>query len=185
MYAATQTLVFFAALVASAAAGNTPSGDTCTPVTTVLPFDLAAYASAPWFVQQQMPVRYQPEESLYCVRASYKLQDDGSVSVLNTANIGGTGEYFFFRITDLETKVEYLGLSVPRYRQSPTGVARARNPFRTDCAMEVPAPAPPRLLKLSATRSRGIPLRSLETKGAQKHTRVRVFRTYCQQVCQY
>ena len=51
-------------------------------------FTLAAYAVHPWYVQQQMTVRYQPEDTLYCVRASYTLEPDGSVSVLNTANRG-------------------------------------------------------------------------------------------------
>ena len=33
-------------------------------------------------------ITYQPEESLYCVRASYTVAEDGtSVSVLNTANV--------------------------------------------------------------------------------------------------
>ena len=63
---------------------------TCAPVTTVddPSFTLAAYAVHPWYVQQQMTVRYQPEDTLYCVRASYTLEPDGSVSVLNTANRG-------------------------------------------------------------------------------------------------
>ena len=63
---------------------------TCAPVTTVddPSFTLEAYAVHPWYVQQQMTVRYQPEDTLYCVRASYTLEPDGSVSVLNTANRG-------------------------------------------------------------------------------------------------
>ena len=54
-------------------------------------FTLEAYAVHPWYVQQQMIVRYQPEDTLYCVRASYTLEPDGSVSVLNTANRGAVG----------------------------------------------------------------------------------------------
>lgn len=65
------------------------SSSSCTPVTTADPFDLEAYAVHPWYIQQQQPVRYQPLNSLYCVRASYTVAEDGaSVSVLNTANVG-------------------------------------------------------------------------------------------------
>lgn len=63
----------------------------CAPVTTADPFDLDAYAVHPWYVQRQQVVRYQPKESLYCVRASYTVTDDG-VSVLNTANVVGEAE---------------------------------------------------------------------------------------------
>ena len=69
---------------------TTSSTASCTPVTTADPFDLEAYAVHPWYIQQQQVVRYQPLNSLYCVRASYTVAEDGkSVSVLNTANVGG------------------------------------------------------------------------------------------------
>jgi len=38
-------------------------------------FDLTAYVSAPWYIQQQIPLVYQPVNQLYCVRAVYKPRD--------------------------------------------------------------------------------------------------------------
>lgn len=34
-------------------------------------FDLAKYISAPWYVQKQIPITFQPPNTLYCVRAEY------------------------------------------------------------------------------------------------------------------
>jgi apolipoprotein D and lipocalin family protein len=34
-------------------------------------FDLERYISAPWYVQKQIPIQFQPENTLYCVRAEY------------------------------------------------------------------------------------------------------------------
>jgi len=92
MAATTRFLLLASVALAYAAvadAGNRNDSNNCPPVSTVLPFSLEAYTDGPWFIQKQQPVRYQPEEALFCVRASYSLQSDGSVSVLNTANIGG------------------------------------------------------------------------------------------------
>jgi len=55
-------------------------------------FDLARYISEPWFVQKQIPVQFQPEDTLFCVRAEYIPIDpenplDG-VLVRNYANRG-------------------------------------------------------------------------------------------------
>lgn len=54
--------------------------------------DLMKYVSAPWYVQEQMPVAYQSVEDLYCVRARYQLQDQDDLSkgitVYNYANKG-------------------------------------------------------------------------------------------------
>jgi len=64
---------------------------TCPPpgYDAVKDFDLQRYISAPWYVQLQQPVSYQPPNQLYCVRAKYTLQPDGtSLQVLNTANEG-------------------------------------------------------------------------------------------------
>lgn len=59
-----------------AGAGHTyknTAGGSCPPkgFDSVPDFDILGYISAPWYVQQQMPVLYQPENTLYCVRAEY------------------------------------------------------------------------------------------------------------------
>mmetsp|Transcript_23340 Transcript_23340/g.51223 ORF Transcript_23340/g.51223 Transcript_23340/m.51223 type:complete len:330 (-) Transcript_23340:389-1378(-) len=77
---------------ASRAEAGTP---TCPPpgFDSVPRFDLAAYISAPWYVQKQLPVSYQPPSELYCVRARYKAIDpnnfEAGINVYNTANRGG------------------------------------------------------------------------------------------------
>ena len=48
--------------------------------------DIQAYISKPWFIQQQMPLAYQTESQLYCVRAAYKQIDDDLFEVYNYAN---------------------------------------------------------------------------------------------------
>ncbi|KAJ3278684.1 hypothetical protein HK104_002107 [Borealophlyctis nickersoniae] len=64
---------------------STPS---CPPTnfTSLHDFNLTAYISGPWFVQAQIPVEYQPRDNLFCVRANYTLQKNGTVSVYNYAN---------------------------------------------------------------------------------------------------
>ncbi|KAI8995164.1 Calycin-like protein [Gaertneriomyces semiglobifer] len=50
-------------------------------------FNLTEYVSAPWYVQEQLPVNYQTEDELFCVRAKYTLRPDGkSVEVYNYSN---------------------------------------------------------------------------------------------------
>lgn len=44
----------------------------------VSPFSIDAYIGAdrtPWYIQQQQAISYQPEESLFCVRARYERLD--------------------------------------------------------------------------------------------------------------
>jgi len=76
-------------------------------------FDLESYISAPWYIQRQIPVAYQPVESLYCVRAEYfedssfclSCNDKPRVIINNSANrgsvdgeqIGGDGGNRLFR----------------------------------------------------------------------------------------
>eukprot|EP01023_Acetabularia_acetabulum_P042080 TRINITY_DN412_c0_g1_i2.p2 TRINITY_DN412_c0_g1~~TRINITY_DN412_c0_g1_i2.p2 ORF type:complete len:253 (-),score=49.00 TRINITY_DN412_c0_g1_i2:190-948(-) len=52
--------------------------------------DLEEYISSPWYIQQQMPVSYQPADALYCVRAEYVPLDASDISkgvnVVNYAN---------------------------------------------------------------------------------------------------
>lgn len=68
---------------------------TCPPpgFDAVSDFDINAYIDGPWYVQAQMPLVYQPEDQLYCVRASYTPIDESDLSVglkvTNTANEGG------------------------------------------------------------------------------------------------
>jgi lipocalin len=54
-------------------------------------FNLTRYISAPWYVQMQQPLSYQPESQLYCVRAEYiplgESLEDG-LRVNNYANDG-------------------------------------------------------------------------------------------------
>lgn len=54
--------------------------------------DLERFISAPWFVTQQQPLAYQPEDQLYCVRAEYTPIDPNNLLkglvVKNYANRG-------------------------------------------------------------------------------------------------
>jgi uncharacterized surface protein with fasciclin (FAS1) repeats len=47
---------------------------------------IQAYISKPWFIQEQMPLAYQTESQLYCVRAAYKQLEDDLFEVYNYAN---------------------------------------------------------------------------------------------------
>eukprot|EP00578_Thalassiosira_sp_NH16_P004098 CAMPEP_0181137158 /NCGR_PEP_ID=MMETSP1071-20121207/33563_1 /TAXON_ID=35127 /ORGANISM="Thalassiosira sp., Strain NH16" /LENGTH=209 /DNA_ID=CAMNT_0023223907 /DNA_START=544 /DNA_END=1173 /DNA_ORIENTATION=- len=48
---------------------------TCKEVTTVENFDINAYASAKWYIQQQAVTAYQSESRNYCVSAEYTVKD--------------------------------------------------------------------------------------------------------------
>lgn len=56
-------------------------------------FDLRKYISAPWYVQSQTVLKYQPKANLFCVRARYIPADPKNltkgVKVCNFANQGG------------------------------------------------------------------------------------------------
>lgn len=55
-------------------------------------FDIDAYIgedASPWYIQQQQAISYQPEESLFCVRARYTRLANGRIGVDNSARIGG------------------------------------------------------------------------------------------------
>lgn len=47
----------------------------CKELTTVEDFDINAYASAKWYVQQQMEIVYLPKEENNCVTAEYTVKD--------------------------------------------------------------------------------------------------------------
>jgi len=51
-------------------------------------FNLSAWVEHPWFIQEQMPVSYQPLSDFYCTRARYKQVSDDEVEVYNSANQG-------------------------------------------------------------------------------------------------
>jgi len=62
----------------------------CQPVETQQGFDLDAYISKPWFIQQQMPTEYLPETKNFCVNAMYERKAEKSfwgytISVRNRA----------------------------------------------------------------------------------------------------
>lgn len=91
--------VVFALMVAIGSAAPTRgagfgAGFDCPPpgFDSVKGLDLRKYVSAPWYVQEQMPVAYQSVEDLYCVRARYQPKDEDDLSkgitVYNYANKG-------------------------------------------------------------------------------------------------
>lgn len=51
--------------------------------------NIQAYISKPWFIQEQMPLAYQTESQLYCVRAAYKQLEEDLFEVFNYANNDG------------------------------------------------------------------------------------------------
>merc|ERR1711907_852650 len=66
------------------------SSSSCLPVSTVENFDVATYASKPWYVQEQAPNAYTRVEQNRCVTAQYSVRDKKSfwgykVDVLNYA----------------------------------------------------------------------------------------------------
>eukprot|EP01026_Neomeris_dumetosa_P070558 TRINITY_DN7054_c0_g1_i6.p2 TRINITY_DN7054_c0_g1~~TRINITY_DN7054_c0_g1_i6.p2 ORF type:complete len:209 (-),score=22.61 TRINITY_DN7054_c0_g1_i6:260-886(-) len=52
--------------------------------------DLAIYISAPWYIQEQVPLSYQPLNELFCVRAEYTAIDEKDfskgITVINYSN---------------------------------------------------------------------------------------------------
>jgi len=51
----------------------------------VVGLNLTAWSEAPWYPLAQMPLAYQGVDTFFCVRASYKLLDESTVQVQNTA----------------------------------------------------------------------------------------------------
>ena len=60
----------------------------CPVVPTVSDLDIEEYASKPWYVQAQLPNRYQPIENLFCVRAVYTITSPTTLDVFNFARKG-------------------------------------------------------------------------------------------------
>lgn len=74
------------AVVGNATAECPPPGFDSVPASA---FNLSAWVEHPWFIQEQMPVVYQPLSDFYCTRARYKLVSDTEVEVYNSASTGG------------------------------------------------------------------------------------------------
>ena len=70
------------------AGGESESNMNCPVVPTVEDFDIEEYASKPWYVQAQLPNRYQPIENLFCVRAVYTITSPTTLDVFNFARKG-------------------------------------------------------------------------------------------------
>ncbi|KIY97278.1 hypothetical protein MNEG_10685 [Monoraphidium neglectum] len=90
-------LVLLLACAACAAAGRvapTAPEASCPPPNfdSAPGLDLTKFIDGPWYPQEQMPVFYQPVDSLYCVRAVYSPIDPANlkagIRVLNTAKSG-------------------------------------------------------------------------------------------------
>ncbi|GBF92911.1 hypothetical protein Rsub_05747 [Raphidocelis subcapitata] len=73
--------------------GGGQGSGTCPPpgLDSVPDLDVGAFISAPWYAAYQVPVSYQPVDSLYCVLASYSQYSTKfgtAIKVLNYANQG-------------------------------------------------------------------------------------------------
>lgn len=105
-------LCFIPLLTALAAAG-------CPEVEVQEGFNLNRYISAPWYVQEQAVVDYQPREQFYCVRARYSRVGGWSkrtfwgytINVNNQAQ-DASGESFGGRLCAYQTKKNPAKLAV-------------------------------------------------------------------------
>ena len=94
-FASSSLLVALLAIAACASSFVTPAlagglgrERRCPPVPTVSDVSIEAYASKPWYVQAQLPNRYQPVENLFCVRAVYTVTSPTTLDVFNFARKG-------------------------------------------------------------------------------------------------
>ena len=95
-FATSSLLVALLAIAACASSFVTPAlaggwftqARRCPPVPTVSDVSIEAYASKPWYVQAQLPNRYQPVENLFCVRAVYTVTSPTTLDVFNFARKG-------------------------------------------------------------------------------------------------
>lgn len=71
----------------------------CLPVNTVTNFNVTAYASAPWYVQQQATNAYTPLESNRCVTAQYTVRDESQLSWWEKSLWGYTIDVFNYAET--------------------------------------------------------------------------------------
>ncbi|KAK9759142.1 hypothetical protein K7432_017805 [Basidiobolus ranarum] len=84
-YLLIQTLAAYSALACAPPTACPPEG-----FNSLTTFNLTEYTSAPWYVQQQKTLSYQPLSDLYCVQAVYKVINDSEVEVNNYSNTNGT-----------------------------------------------------------------------------------------------
>jgi lipocalin len=95
-FASSSLLVALLAIAACASSFVTPAlaggwftqARRCPPVPTVSDVSIEAYASKPWYVQAQLPNRYQPVDELFCVRAVYTVTSPTTLDVFNFARKG-------------------------------------------------------------------------------------------------
>ncbi|KAI8472609.1 MAG: hypothetical protein J3K34DRAFT_413662 [Monoraphidium minutum] len=79
---------------AATAARASPAAAACPPAgfDSAADLDLTKFIEAPWYPQEQMPVFYQPVNSLYCVRAKYTpITPSNFADGLNVINTARTG----------------------------------------------------------------------------------------------
>ena len=89
----------FAAIVATLIAAQAEAA--CQPITTVEGLDLVEFSRASWYVQAQQVTRDQPAEDLFCLTATYDLDQPSvpffsgtTISVNNYGNNGGVNGDF-------------------------------------------------------------------------------------------
>lgn len=87
--AAVAAVALVAAGLALASAQAQADEAQCPPpgYNSLAPFDLDAYVDGPWYIQQQIPVSYQPEDTLFCVRANYEKLPNGRLLVQNSDSV--------------------------------------------------------------------------------------------------
>ncbi|KAI8817052.1 Calycin-like protein [Fimicolochytrium jonesii] len=95
-------------------------------------FDLESYISAPWFVQEQLPVSYQPVDELFCVRAKYTRKGGDLVDVYNYANqktINGPKKdtHLNAALTSTQSKLKVGPTFLPRFLYGDYWVVAAGN----------------------------------------------------------
>merc|ERR1711972_1251545 len=109
-------------LIASAAAASCPPQG----FDSIQNFDLAMYASKPWYIQQQAVTRYLPKQQNYCVSATYTVLEKKTllgydVKVHNIAyeqngNIHDSGDLIYAKIVDAKTgKLEVAPYFLPTF----------------------------------------------------------------------
>mgnify|MGYP001168880966 CR=1 FL=1 len=121
--------------VTPALAGGLGRERRCPPVPTVSDVSIEAYASKPWYVQAQLPNRYQPVENLFCVRAVYTVTSPTTLDVFNFARKGSVeGEpsnedmvlNAFIPDVDVKSKLKVGPKFVPKHCTAIIGSSRTK-----------------------------------------------------------
>jgi len=82
-----------------------PLSSSCPTVTVQPDFNLTKFVSHKWYIHMQMPIKYLPENEMYCVVATYTQKDAKNVKVHNYANINHTNG----PVDDSDVHVKSLG----------------------------------------------------------------------------